>query len=84
MFITLPDGLETRVEGGSASADGTWSQAGVTYPHQVPGRYTFEPKCVRGATVIFAYQPVFFSMEASPTAPTGGGPPPTSYLPRIG
>lgn len=85
MFITLPDGMETSVYGGAASPDGTWSQAGVTYPHDVPGRYTFVPKCVRsGTTVLFAYQPVFFSMAAPSAVPTSGGPPPTSNLPVTG
>jgi len=85
LFITDPDGVETSGYGGEASADGTWSYAGATYPNQVPGRYAFVPKCVRsGATVIFAYQPVFFSMAASPTVPPGGVPLPPVNQPVTG
>lgn len=85
LFITHPDGVETNGYGGEASADGTWSYAGATYPHQVPGRYAFEPKCVRGgATVIFAYQPVFYSMSPSSNVPPGGEPRPPVNLPSSG
>lgn len=85
LFITHPDGVETNGYGGEASADGTWSYAGATYPYQVPGRYTFEPKCVRGgATVIFAYQPVFYSMAPSSNTPPSGEPRPPANLPNNG
>ncbi len=78
LFITAPDGVETSGYGGEASADGSWSYPGATYPNQVVGRYTFGPKCVRGGTtVIFAYQPVFYSMAAMATMPPGGSPPPS-------
>ena len=85
LFITDPDGVETNGYGGEASADGTWSYAGATYPNQVPGRYAFEPKCVRGgAAVIFAYQPVFYSMAPSVDVPPGGETRPPVDLPVNG
>jgi len=85
LFITAPDGVETSGYGGEASADGTWSYPGATYPNQVVGRYTFGPKCVRGdTTVIFAYQPVFYSMAAMATVPPGGSPLPSGNLPVNG
>ncbi len=85
LFITNPDGVETSSYGGEVSADGTWNYAEATYPNHVPGRNTFVPKCVRrGATVLFAYQPVFFSIATSPTVPPGGVPLPPVNLPVNG